>query len=326
MAVTIQPAPPPSAENDTDTGTDWGIHAEWLWRGQRCHWRVLGDAAAPALVLVHGFATGSGHWRRNAAVLAAAGWRVYGLDLIGFGGSSQPALRMDNRLWARQLQAFLEQVVQGPAVLVGHSLGGLVTLSCAVLFPHWVRAVVAAPLPDPTLMLASHGSPPRRRPWWRRLQRWLVTLLCRLLPLELLVPLLAHSPLLDLGIQSAYATAVIGDRDLHRLIARPARRPGAVRALRAMSIAMALRPHAATAPALLQRLRQPLLLIWGRRDRLVPVQVAQQVQRLRPDLPLVVVDGSGHCPHDEQADVFNGALLDWLEQLPATGPTPSPGQ
>lgn len=275
---------------------------------------------------MHGFATGSGHWRRNATEFAAAGWRVYGLDLIGFGASSQPALRLDNRLWARQLQAFLEQVVQEPAVLVGHSLGGLVTLSCAVFFPRWVRAVVAAPLPDPTLMLDVGRNPPRRRPLWRRLQRWLVTLLCRLLPLELLVPLLAHSPLLDLGIQSAYNTLVIGDRDLHRVIARPARRPGAVRALRAMSIAMALRPHAATAPALLRRLRQPLLLIWGQHDRLVPVQVAQQVQRLRPDLSLVLVAGSGHCPHDEHAEAFNGALLDWLEQLPATIPTPSLGR
>lgn len=325
MAVRIQPAPPAPAAGTTTAvvDTDWGAHAEWLWSGQRCHWRVLGDAAAPPLVLVHGFAAGSGHWRRNAAVLAAAGWRVYGLDLIGFGASSQPALRLDNRLWARQLQAFLEQVVQGPAVLVGHSLGGLVTLSCAVFFPRWVRAVVSAPLPDPTLMLANPGRPARRRPWMRRLQRWLVTLLCRLLPLELLVPLLAHSPLLDLGIQSAYNTPVIGDRDLHRVIARPARRPGAVRALRAMSIAMALRPHAATAPALLRRIRQPLLLIWGQRDLLVPVQVAQQVQQLRPDLPLVLLDGSGHCPHDEQAEAFNAALLDWLEQLPAFSPPPS---
>ncbi len=324
MTVTFQPAPPAPA--GSSTGAEWGIHAEWHWQGERCHWRVLGDPTAPAVVLVHGFAAGSGHWRRNASVLAAAGWRVYGLDLIGFGASSQPALRLDNRLWARQLQAFLEQVVQGPAVLIGHSLGGLVALSCAVFFPRLVRGVVAAPLPDPTLMLASGSGPPRRRPWRRRLQRWLVTLLCRLLPLELLVPLLAHSPLLDLGIQSAYSAPVIGDQELHRVIARPARRPGAVRALRAMSIAMALRPHAATAPALLQRLRRPLLLIWGQRDRLVPVQVAQQVQRLCPDLPLVLVDGSGHCPHDEDAEAFNGALLRWLEQLPASAPTPSPGR
>ena len=225
-----------------------------------------------------------------------------------------------------ELQAFLEQVVQGPAVLVGHSLGGLVALSCAVFFPQLVRGVVAAPLPDPTLLLAGSSSPPRRRPWQRRLQRWLVTLLCRLLPLELLVPLIAHSPLLDLGIQSAYSEAVIGDRDLHRLIARPARRPGAVRALRAMSIAMALRPHGATAPALLRRLGRPLLLIWGQRDRLVPVQVAQQVRRLRPELPLTVLPGSGHCPHDEHADAFNAALLQWLDQLPAAETLSGPGR
>jgi pimeloyl-ACP methyl ester carboxylesterase len=135
----------------------------------------------------------------------------------------------------------------------------------------------------------------------------------------LVVPLLAHSPLLDLGIQAAYHGPVIGDGELHRVIARPARRPGAVRALRAMSIAMALRPHGAMAPALLVRLRQPLLLVWGRRDRLVPLEVAEQVRRLRHDLPLVVLEEAGHCPHDEVAGDFNELLLGWLARLEAHG-------
>ena len=296
--------------------TSWGQHSQWIWRGQSCHWRRLGNPDHPPLLLVHGFGAASGHWRRNAPVLAAAGWCVYGMDLIGFGASSQPDLPLDNRLWARQVQAFLAEVVGLPAVLVGHSLGGLVALSCAVFFPDWVRAVVAAPLPDPTLLTDRGGRPPRPSPLWRRLKRWLVRLLCRLLPLELLVPLLAHSPLLDLGIQSAYATPVIGDQELHRLIARPARRPGAVRALRAMSIAMALRPHGATAPALLRRLRRPLLLIWGERDQLVPLRVAQQAIGHRPGLPLAVLEHCGHCPHDEDAEEFNRTLLRWLRELP----------
>jgi pimeloyl-ACP methyl ester carboxylesterase len=285
---------------------------------------VLGERHHPPLVLLHGFASGSGHWRRNAGPLAAAGWCVYGLDLIGFGASSQPAHRrhrgLDNRLWARQLQGFLEQVVQAPAVVVGHSLGGLVALTCSVYFPDWVRAVVAAPLPDPTLLMAQplgdrSLAAPRRRPWRRRLQRAVVVVLCRLLPLELVVPLLAHSPLLDLGIQSAYHGPVIGDRELHRVMARPARRVTAPRALRAMSIAMALRPHGGTAPSLLNRLSLPLLLIWGRQDRLVPLDVARQCLRLRDDLPLVVLDQAGHCPHDEVAESFNVALLEWLGPL-----------
>jgi pimeloyl-ACP methyl ester carboxylesterase len=280
---------------------------------------VLGDPSHPPLVLVHGFAASSSHWRHNAESLAAAGWRVFALDLVGFGASSQPTLRLDNRLWARQLRAFLVEVVQAPAVLVGHSLGGLVALSCGVFFPGMVRAVVAAPLPDPALLSPPRRWPPRRRPWRRRLKRVVVQLLCRLLPLELLVPLLARSPLLALGIQSAYVRPVLADRELHRLIARPARRPGAPLSLRAMSIAMALRPPAATAPALLMRLRQPLLLIWGGRDQLVPLRVAEQVQRLRSDLPLEVLPHCGHCPHDDVPEAFNTALLAWLRQLPGAG-------
>ncbi len=176
---------------------------------------MLGSRDQPALVLLHGFGAASGHWRHNAAALAEAGWCVYAIDLVGFGASSQPAHRrhrpLDNRLWARQVQGFLEQVVQGPAVLVGNSLGSLVAVTCAVFFPQWVLAVVAAPLPDPTLLMPMGR---RRRPWRRRLQRRLVVVLCRLLPLELLVPLIARTPLLDLGLRSAYSDQRAVDREL----------------------------------------------------------------------------------------------------------------
>ena len=310
-----QPAPGEAAPQE---GADWGEHAQWGWRGHSCHWRRLGAPGRPALLLLHGFGAGSGHWRRNAGPLAAAGWCVYGLDLIGFGASSQPALArhqaLDNRLWSRQVQAFLAEVVQAPAVLVGHSLGGLVALTCSVYAPQWVRAVVAAPLPDPSLLMAG-GRQHRRPPWRRRLERGVIHLLLRLLPLELVVPLLAHSPLLDLAIQSAYHHPVIGDQELRRVIARPARRPGAIRALRAMSIGMALRPYQATAVSLLQRLGRPTLLVWGGQDRLVPVEVSRQCLRWRPDLDLHVIPSCGHCPHDETPDAFHAAVLRWLERL-----------
>jgi len=304
-----------SSTSQPDASPHWGEAQLWQWQGLQCHWQVLGDAEAPAVVLLHGFGTSSGHWRHTAAPLAAAGWCVFGLDLIGFGASSQPGLRrgraLDNRLWARQVQAFAAQVVQQPVVLVGHSLGGLVALSCAVFAPRWVRAVVAAPLADPSLLRAPRR-PGRRAPWLRRLWRAVVTLLCRLLPLELIVPLLARSPLLELGIQLAYSSPVLGDRQLRRLIARPALRPTAVRSLRAMSTAMALRPWQATARALLPRLQQPLLLIWGAADRLVPLEVSGQCQALQPGSELAVLPHCGHCPHDEAPDPFNRLLLRWL--------------
>ena len=276
---------------------------------------MLGHRDQPALVLLHGFGAASGHWRHNAAALAEAGWCVYAIDLVGFGASSQPAHRrhrpLDNRLWARQVQGFLEQVVQGPAVLVGNSLGSLVAVTCAVFFPQWVLGVVAAPLPDPTLLMPMGR---RRRPWRRRLQRWLVVVLCRLLPLELLVPLIARTPLLDLGLRSAYSTPTALDRELRRLVAKPALRPQAPQALRAMSIGMALRPRAATAAPLLQRMRQPLLVLWGSQDRLVPVAISQRLGQHKPDLELQLLPQLGHCPHDERPGLFNRALLQWLQR------------
>ena len=320
MSATVSP-PQPSQTQPAPTGAHWGEPSQWQWEGHSIHWRVLGQRDAPALVLLHGFGAASGHWRHNASALVEAGWCVYAIDLLGFGASSQPPHRrhrpLDNRLWARQLQAFLEQVVQAPAVLVGNSLGGLVGITCAVFFPNWVLAVIAAPLPDPTLLLPIQR---RRARWGRVLRRSLVVLLCRLLPLELLLPLIVRSPLLDLGLRSAYSDQSAVDLELRRLVARPALRPTAARALRAMSIGMGLRPGPATAPCLLRRLKHPLLVLWGSQDRLIPIEVSQQLRQHKEDLELQQLHGVGHCPHDEHPELFNAAVLSWLTRNLVVGP------
>ena len=291
-------------------GCDWGRHSWFQFEGWRCHWRQLGNTQAQPVVLLHGFGASSGHWRSNANALAEAGYCVYAIDLLGFGASDQRPQQLDNRLWSRQLSWFLEQVVQRPALLVGNSIGGLVALTTAVFSPQWVQAVVAAPLPDPTLL---QPLPERRAPWRRRLQRWLIQLVSRLLPLGPLVALLRQPRLIKLGLASAYAQRERIDAELVQLIRAPARRAGAPRALAAMVRGMALRPAGATAPALLPRLQQPLLLLWGSNDRLVPGVIAAKVQRLSR-CELQWLEGLGHCPHDEDPKRFNTALLAWLNQ------------
>jgi pimeloyl-ACP methyl ester carboxylesterase len=265
-------------------------------------------------VLLHGFGAASGHWRRVAPALADAGYHVHAPDLLGFGEASQPARPLDTRLWAQQVKAFLEEVVGAgparPAVLVGNSLGGLTGLTTAILAPGLVGALVAAPLPDPAFL---RPVPERRPPWRRRLHRWLVQALCRLLPLELIVPLIARTPLLGLALQSAYSRPVGRDTGLRRLVARPARRATAAAALRGMCVGMALRPRGATAPDLLPRLRCPLLLLWGGSDRLVPAMITARITPLlRGPHRLTVLPGGGHCLHDDLPGPFLAALLPWL--------------
>ena len=60
-----------------DASPHWGTSQLWTWQGLACHWQVLGERTRPALLLLHGFGASSGHWRRNAAPLAAGasmGW------------------------------------------------------------------------------------------------------------------------------------------------------------------------------------------------------------------------------------------------------------
>ena len=243
---------------------------------------------------------------------------MFSLDLLGFGASDQPGLRqcgpLDNRIWGQQTAAFLQEIVQRPAVLVGNSLGGLSALTTAVLTPHLVSALVAAPLPDPALL---QPIPRRRSPWRRRWQRRLLGLFVRLLPLQWIVPLLARSQLIRLGLQGAYSCSITDDLDLQQIIRRPARRPTAARALRAMTLGMSLRPHGATAPALLEQLaatRRPMLMLWGRNDRFVPLAVGEHVVDQHPWVELNVLNHCGHCPHDEDPNQFLNSLLPWLDR------------
>ena len=272
---------------------------------------------------MHGFGASSSHWRHNAEPFASAGFRVYALDLIGFGESEQPSQKkvpkLDNQFWSNQVIAFLEEVIQtkehGKAVLIGNSLGGLTALTTVYFRPELVSAVVAAPLPDPAFMqqIACNESL-----WWEQLRKKLLKLFFHLLPLEIFVPLISRTILIKIALQGAYHRSIKLDNELQKLVAKPAQKSTAARALRAMCIGMSTRKNAITAPELLTDLkarknRSPILLIWGKKDRLVPLDISKQLLIQHPWLNLCVLKETGHCPHDESPKQFNEQVLKWLE-------------
>ena len=292
--------------------TDWGQVTVLRWQGQPLQVRQLGCEGDPPLVLVHGFAAAAGHWRANAPAFAAAGWRVYGVDLLGFGASAQPFLVQDNRTWARQVLHLVEQRIREPVVIVGHSLGALVGLTAAVLRPDLVKALVLAPLQDPTLL--KPRQPRRRHPFCRRWQQLLPSLQRWLVPWRLILWLFSRPWLLVLGLRAAYKQRHRLDQAILRLFARPCRRSGAAGSLAGMTMGMSKRPLGATAPPLLRRVTCPVLLLRGQEDRLAPRAMAKAVVQLRPDLQFRVLEGCGHCPHDEDPKRFNGIVLAWLQE------------
>ena len=291
--------------------TDWGQVSVLHWQGQPLQVRQLGRGGHRPLVLVHGFAASAGHWRANASAFAAAGWRVYGVDLLGFGSSAQPFLVQDNCTWARQVLHLIEERIQEPVVIVGHSLGALVGLTAAVSCPELVKALVLAPLQDPALLKPQPRRHQRAYRCWLQflaiLQRWLV-------PWRLILWLFSWRWLLVLGLRAAYKQRHRVDQDILRLFARPCRRPGAARSLAGMTMGMVSRSPQATAPELLAQVTCPMLTIWGQEDRLAPQAMRQALVRLRPDLQLRILEGCGHCPHDEDPKRFNEIVLAWLRE------------
>lgn len=95
----------------------------------------------PPLVLLHGL---SYRWQSWLAVMPALSlrWHLYAPDLRGFGRSSRVPGAYRAVDYARDVVAFLREVVGQPAALVGHSLGAIVAIAVAAEAPDLVRALV----------------------------------------------------------------------------------------------------------------------------------------------------------------------------------------
>jgi len=97
--------------------------------GVDVHVRVWGDRSNPGLMLVHGGSAHSGWWDHIAPILAKT-HRVVAIDLSGHGDSGQRAqYSMDT--WGQEVIAVAAALIVGQPIVVGHSMGGAVSLAAA---------------------------------------------------------------------------------------------------------------------------------------------------------------------------------------------------
>ncbi len=304
---------------------DWGESKNWYYKDLRVHFRVTGNESNPPIVLIHGFGASSDHWRNNAEVFASEGFRIYGIDLIGFGKSDQnlqgKIKYLDNQIWANQLASFLDEVVNikenGKAILIGNSLGALTAITTLSQRAELVKTVIAAPLPEPVFINPIRLLFPR---WLIKIKSFLIKLIFYLFPLKSLVNLISRTQLITFALQSAYYRSILNDNLLKRLVTVPARRVDASKALRSMCIGMSNRPNSAKGPFIIEKvknlpIRPPILLIWGKQDKLIPIFLAKKLIKLHPWLKLIEINEAGHCLHDELPRHFNQIVLKWLKNL-----------
>jgi pimeloyl-ACP methyl ester carboxylesterase len=121
----------PSAAPGADLRMDGGI---------RLHYETSGTGPVP-VVLVHGFAMSSEVWKK-AMPLFPSGYRLFAIDLKGFGRSDKPETGYTCREQADTIGAFMDSMGLSRAVLIGHSFGGLVVQHFAARHPGRVMALV----------------------------------------------------------------------------------------------------------------------------------------------------------------------------------------
>ena len=97
----------------------------------------------------HGFGGNADQFRYNAPVLAKSGYKVYAIDLLGYGYSDKPNPRQypvndlyNFDTWSAQVNDFIEKEVKQPCILVCNSIGGVVGLQAVVNNPSSYQGVV----------------------------------------------------------------------------------------------------------------------------------------------------------------------------------------
>ena len=115
------------------------------------------SGTGPAIVIVHGIGGHKEDFKAVADDLAARGYMVLAFDMLGFGGSSRDATSVSITTQAKGIGALLDHEKIERAHLAGNSLGGWVATTFATLHP---QRVLTLTLIDPAGLRVTMGGPP----------------------------------------------------------------------------------------------------------------------------------------------------------------------
>jgi pimeloyl-ACP methyl ester carboxylesterase len=269
-----------------------------------------GPAGAPMIVAVHGLGGSAWNWLAVAPLLTTK-CRMVAIDLAGHGLS--PAAGRSTSVLAnrRLLDRFIREVVKEPVVLVGNSMGGLITLLESAASPDIIAGAIlvdpALPRPplskvDPrvALQFAALALPGVGEAVLARRRRQTATQQVRE-SLRLCTVDVSRVPpeVISAGIASIES-----------------RKPGdfspsdVLRAAR--SLLRLLSRHKAI-QATFRRVTAPVLMLHGDRDRLVSINVAKATAREFPAWRFEIAEDIGHVPMLEAPDWTATQIFSWLE-------------
>lgn len=270
-----------------------------------------GPAGGARIVLVHGLGGSHVNWNRVGPLLARDN-RPVALDLAGFGRTPGAGRQASVGANVALVTRFLREETDGDAVLVGNSMGGMISLMVAASAPDLVRGLV---LVNPALPQAKGAS----------------------VDPKVLLQFLAYGiPGTGELALSARLALVPAERRVAETLGLGCADPGRVSAEHvAEEVAMArsrvktpgnVSAHLAATRSVMttmlktgaywraaEAVRCPVLLVHGDRDRLVPFASARAAAKRFPDWSFHPLPDVGHIPHIEAPEELFAAIEDWME-------------
>lgn len=263
--------------------------------GMRIRYIDVGDG--DPVLLLHGIGHSSLGWKHNLPGLVDAGYRVIAVDTPGFGYSDRPPASSLGRFQGFITEFILElldTMCLDSCHLAGHSLGGAYAATFAIDHPERVRRLV----------LAAPALGPR------------VSFLLRLLTLHVAGALPRPTPRQLRGTLARFAVdpGWLDEEEIaefQRWLALPGSQQWFLTLLRTGLRLRGVKPEQLLVHRLAQ-LKAPTLVIWGRRDRILPVVNGPIMAEQISDCRLEVIDDAGHMVTYEKSKRFNELAIEFF--------------
>lgn len=241
----------------------------------------ISEGQGENIIILHG-------WGANIQTMLAIHnylkdrYRVYTLDLPGFGESDQPKEVWGSHEYAEFIKAFMEEKNIDQATLIGHSHGGRVSIVLGSSYPELINKMI---------LIDSAGIIPKRK-----LKYYLKVYSFK--ALKQIYSLLFFFKDKDTRLEKFYKK--FGSTDYRDS-------DGIMRNIMVKVINDNLEP-------LLKQIKAPTLLIWGENDQDTPVYMGEIMEREIEGSGLVVLENAGHFSYLDQFQRFKLIIDSFLEQ------------
>ncbi|MBN1271225.1 MAG: alpha/beta fold hydrolase [Candidatus Aminicenantes bacterium] len=262
--------------------------------------RFVDQGQGEPLILLHGIGASLEWWEPNIPSLSRK-YRVIAPDFLGFGLSDKPPVDYNLRLGIRFLSSLMDVLGLSRVSLAGNSMGGLIALAAAIEIPERIER----------LILVDNAGFQRK-----------VTPYLRLGTLPLLgegaLCLRSRSTVRFFLSRIFYDREKISDRLIDGVLTMFNDRRTRQVFLEVLRYGVGLggfrrdiQEHITKGAA---HLKQKTMIIWGTKDKVIPLEQAVIGEKLIPRSCLFLIERCGHAPQLEWPEKFNRLVLDFMEK------------